>query len=140
MFYTYFLHFILYKKNVSLIFRPKNKRGERSIRSRSEFINALNILMKDDKPYKKSNLKSVEIANRLGMPLHDFSSLINEQLGKKFSDFINEYRVEEAKQLISENPNYTLEAIGNMSGFNSKSAFYRAFRKFTKMTPAQFKA
>ena len=65
--------------------------------------------------------------------------LINDNLHKNFTDYINEYRIEEAKQLIQDNSLYTIEAIGNQSGFNSKSAFYKAFKKITNTTPAKFK-
>ena len=70
---------------------------------------------------------------------HELSRLINENLNSSFTEFINEYRVEEAKQLIAINANYTIEAIGNQSGFNSKSAFYKAFKTYTGTTPAKFK-
>lgn len=73
------------------------------------------------------------------MSSHELSKLINENLNSNFTEFINKYRIEEAKQLIVTNSNYTIEAIGNSSGFNSKSAFYKAFKAYAGTTPAKFK-
>ncbi len=105
-----------------------------------QLIQRLEDIMEADKPYLNPELKSAELAQLLGISTHEFSRLINQHLGKSFSDFINEYRVLEAKDLLVSNSNYTLEAIGNQAGFNSKSAFYKAFKKFQGTTPGQFKA
>lgn len=60
-----------------------------------------------------------------------------------FFDFVNSYRVEAAKALIKTeeiNRKYTIEYIAAKSGFNSKSTFNAAFKKFTGMTPSQFRS
>lgn len=68
------------------------------------------------------------------------SKTINSQTGMNFNDFINQYRVEEAKKrLISlEFKNLTVAAIGSTVGFTSKSAFYSAFKKHAKVSPSAF--
>ena len=60
-------------------------------------------------------------------------------LEKNFALFINEYRVAEAKQLLQENNQFTLESIGFEAGFSSKSTFYATFKKLVGKTPAAFK-
>jgi AraC-like DNA-binding protein len=65
--------------------------------------------------------------------------LLNDNLGKSFALFINEYRIEEAKHLLKENNSFTLEAIGFEAGFSSKSTFYATFKKVTGQTPSEFK-
>ena len=63
----------------------------------------------------------------------------NETIAK--SDYINEFRVDHSKKLIRdpEFKNYTVVSMGLESGFNSKSTFYSAFKKFTNMTPVEFR-
>lgn len=82
------------------------------------------------------------LSEELSISPGTLSRLINLQAGKNFSDYINEYRVEEAKRLLAdpEFHAYTIVAIGLECGFNSKSTFYSAFRKFTGMTPTAWKA
>jgi AraC-like DNA-binding protein len=69
------------------------------------------------------------------------SRLINTHGNKNFTDFINEYRVEQAKSILKdpEFENYTIAAIGLECGFNSKSTFYSAFKKFTSLSPSGYK-
>lgn len=140
LFYSYFIYFLFNKKHTLHIFKKFNQNSNININKNKELIATLSLLMNDKRPYTNSNLKSSELAHELGISLHEFSRFINETIGKSFSDYINEHRVEEAKRLIASNSKYTLEAIGNMSGFNSKSAFYKAFKKYTGITPAKYKA
>lgn len=140
LFYLFFLYFIFNKRSSSKIFKQVNNNNDLDFERSTELIRSLTLLMNEKKLYTNSNLKSSEVANQLNISTHEFSRLVNEIIGKSFTNFINEYRVQEAKLLISSNSKFTLEAIGNMSGFNSKSAFYRAFKRFTGMTPAKYKA
>ncbi len=87
-------------------------------------------------------LFSLEIlAAEKGMSVNKLSQIINQSTNFNFSDYINHFRVEEAKQfLISpEYSDYNIVSIGLECGFNSKSAFYAAFKKFTQMTPSEYK-
>jgi len=69
------------------------------------------------------------------------SQVINENIGKSFFDFVNEYRVRETKKALadSRSEQFSILGIAMDAGFNSKSAFYTAFKKYTGMTPSQFK-
>ena len=69
------------------------------------------------------------------------SKIINNYSSYNFSDYINSLRIEQAKKLLN-NANfasYTIVAIGLESGFNSKSTFYSAFKKFTSQTPSEYR-
>ncbi|MEL6304071.1 MAG: helix-turn-helix domain-containing protein, partial [Bacteroidota bacterium] len=70
------------------------------------------------------------------------SQLINAISGTSFPEFINALRVNEAKQLLMdpEYTNYTIVAIGLEAGFNSKSAFYNAFKKQSGQTPSEYRS
>lgn len=85
------------------------------------------------------NLKS--LAKEIGTNEKYLSQFINKNHNKNFSLFINEFRVEYAKQILlnEEYSNYTLEAIGSLSGFNSKTSFNSTFKKYTGDTPSEFK-
>jgi AraC-like DNA-binding protein len=87
-------------------------------------------------------LMSLEkLAEELTMSTSHLSKLINGYSGQNFPDFINELRVNQAKKLLSdpEFSRYTIVAIGLECGFNSKSTFYAAFRKFADQTPSEFR-
>ena len=94
-----------------------------------------------EKPYLDPELTLPKLAKDLDVPAHQLSQVINEIHQRNFFDFINQYRVEEVKNKIQDEQfkNYSLLAIAYDSGFNSKSAFNRVFKKITSMTPSQFK-
>ena len=96
--------------------------------------------MDSNKPYLKSDLKISELADALAVPAYHLSQVINDEFLVNFYDFINKYRVEEAKKLlIEDNRNYKILAIAYEVGFNSKATFNRVFKKFTDLTPSEFK-
>jgi len=96
--------------------------------------------METNKPYLKSELKISELADSLFVPYHQLSQLINEEFLVNFYDFINKYRVEDAKKLLIENNrNDKMIGIAYEVGFNSKATFNRVFKKFTGLTPSGFK-
>lgn len=96
--------------------------------------------IESDELYKKEKLTLGELSKSISSNPKYLSQAINGYLQLSFVDFINSYRVEEAKKLMLDktNANLTLEAIGLMSGFKSKSAFFRAFKKAVQLTPNQF--
>ncbi len=97
--------------------------------------------MDAQKPYLHPSVSIDEIARALHIPSRHLSQAINEKLNQHFFDFINRYRIEEAKRLISDstgNRKNMLEILYEI-GFNSKSAFNSAFKKHTDMTPREFK-
>jgi YesN/AraC family two-component response regulator len=91
------------------------------------------------KPYLKNELRLQELAELVKIPPHHLSQVINENLKTTFFDYINRHRVEEAKILIRTNPNSSLLEIAFNAGFNNKTSFTNAFRKFTTQTPVEFR-
>lgn len=93
-------------------------------------------------PYLDPDLSPEQLAGKLGISKHHFSQLLTEALHTNFYDFINQYRVEKAKQLLALE-NYRDAKILHIaydSGFSNKSTFLRSFRKLTGITPSEFKA
>lgn len=96
--------------------------------------------MERQKPYTNPNLTIHELATGLKLPPHVLSKVINDGFGKNFFDFINQYRVEEFKRRMDDprTKNYTLLSLAFEVGFNSKTAFNRAFKKLTHQTPKDY--
>ncbi len=95
-------------------------------------------LIREEKLYLHFELKLEDIANRLNLSTQYVSQAINQNGNKNFFEFINSYRIEEAKKLLKERPDLTIEAIAYDSGFGSKAAFNRTFKKSTGQTPSEF--
>lgn len=106
----------------------------------NDFNNIQNHLI-EEKLYLDPLLSMESVASDLGMSKSYFSKLINAYSNNNFSDFINSLRVEQAKKFLSDDEfsQYTIVAIGLECGFNSKSTFYSAFKKFTSETPTTYR-
>ncbi len=101
----------------------------------------ITALLQDKKIYINSNLTIIDLASEVDIHSKKVSQLINQFAQKNFNQFINEFRVDEAKKLLL-NPDYnqlTIEAIYKDAGFNSKSVFNTVFKEFTGLTPSNFK-
>ncbi len=106
-----------------------------------DYIKIIEQYINEEKPYLNADISLPELSERMNIPSHHLSRVINEKLNLNFFDFINQYRVEEVKSRIHD-PQYehlSLLGIAFDSGFNTKSAFNRVFKKMTGMTPSEFK-
>lgn len=105
-----------------------------------EFKNVVSDFMSHKKPYLNNKITLKELAEKLDIPAHHLSQIINEQFECNFFDFVNRYRVEEFKSKIhdSAHQQFSLLSIALDCGFNSKSSFNRIFKKFTNITPSEF--
>lgn len=118
--------------------KPSN--AKESVRSKDS-IKKLSLYMEREKPYLDFDLTLQKLSFQICIPEKKLSSLINHDLGQHFFDFINEYRINEAKSIL-ENPtkhDLTVLEILYEVGFNSKSSFYTAFKKMTNQTPIQYR-
>lgn len=97
--------------------------------------------MNDDKLYLDHNLTIHNFSKALSSNSKAVSNALNAEFQQNFVSFINSYRIQKAKEMLSNNrfTNYTIEAISDEVGFNSKSAFNRAFKKYTNTTPSQYR-
>ena len=108
----------------------------------TKYTEQLGEFMRLEKPYLNPVLTLTQLASQMNISAHHLSQIINEHSKQNFFEYINQFRVEEVKSRIN-NPkfeNYSLLGIALDSGFNSKSAFNRMFKKFTNQTPSQFKS
>jgi AraC-like DNA-binding protein len=97
--------------------------------------------METQRPYLDPGLTVKELAGQLSWPDRELSLLINQDLDCHFFDFINDYRIEEAKRMLlnPENRKMTVLEVLYAVGFNSKSSFNVAFKNRTGKTPTQFR-
>jgi len=107
----------------------------------ARYTQAAQQLMQQQKLYLNDALTLHQLAAQLDVPAYHLSQALNEQLQKNFFDFVNQYRVEEVKQKLKmpQYQNYTLLAIALESGFRSKASFNRVFKRFTGITPSEYK-
>ena len=98
--------------------------------------------MESESPHLDSKLTLPQLAKQIGVSPNYLSQVINERFEKNFFDFINGYRIEEAKRLLADagKADSNIISIAYDSGFNSKSAFYTAFKKQLGITPLKYRA
>jgi AraC-like DNA-binding protein len=97
--------------------------------------------MRTEKPYLDPSVTIQQIADGVNIPVRELSLLINKQIGRHFFDFVNEYRIAEAKKILAdaEQQKLTVLEILYSVGFNSKSSFNTAFKKHTGTTPTIYR-
>lgn len=119
----------------------KYRRSKLTDADKNQILNLLyGFIMREDKPYLNEKITLAEVSKLLNVGPHQISQVINEKTNFNFNDFINCYRIEESKKLLisASHSNLTIDAIAQKAGFNSKSAFYRAFKKNSGITPKEF--
>lgn len=110
---------------------------ERSAEIERQLVKVMEI----KKPFLEPELNLSELSDMLSVSPHHLSQVINRELNNSFFDFVNEYRVQEAKRLLlsPESRHLSILGIALDAGFNSKSAFYSAFTKHAGITPSEFR-
>lgn len=114
--------------------------GAKQERDEIAFSEIAAYVVKNQK-FLDPHLSLESLSKEIHKSTSSLSKLMNTHAGSNFSDYINALRVEEAKRLLGDSDfsNYTIVAIGLECGFNSKSTFYTAFKKFTGVTPTAFR-
>ncbi|MGH2666327.1 helix-turn-helix domain-containing protein [Flavobacterium sp.] len=104
-------------------------------------IAALKAYMAEQQPYLDPSLTIQELANRIDMPVRDLSVLINHHMNQHFFDFVNEFRIQKAMKILKDKTksHLTILEILYEVGFNSKSSFNTSFKKYTTLTPTEFR-
>jgi AraC-like DNA-binding protein len=98
------------------------------------------LYFEKEKPYLNPELSMSLLSEKLNIPKHHLTEVLNGNLGRNFFRFVNEYRVHEVQKSLSNPKNpYSIEAIGFESGFNSKSTFFSVFKRITGLTPKEYK-
>jgi AraC-like DNA-binding protein len=123
---------------------PPEKKYEKSTLTpeRAErYLQKLQHAMASDKLYTDGDLTLQKLSAQLSIPAQHLSQIVNERLNQNVIDFINRYRIEEAKRrlLDPELSHLSILAIAEDVGFNSKSSFNAVFKKTTNLTPSEYR-
>lgn len=107
----------------------------------SRDIDRLTGYMEKEKPYLNSDLNINELAKLTKINHRQLSNMMNQHFQKNFFEFVNHYRIEEAKALLTseEHRNSNVLDIMYEVGFNSKATFNTFFKKYTGLTPSQYR-
>ncbi len=105
------------------------------------FYEKLENYMQSNKPYLDSDLTIADLAEKLDIPKHYVTEIINKRFENNFFMYINSYRIEEAKKKLSDEmySGHSIIRIAYDCGFNSKSTFNAVFKKFTDVTPSCYR-
>jgi len=141
--FTFILYLIililLYRKKTDDLFLLNIQKAKKIDKKEAAILaEKLEKIMLDKSLYKNPNLSLQDVAQELNISTHQLSQFLNNNLGKNFTSFVNEFRINEACKTIVSNDKLTLESIGYDVGFNSKSTFFAAFKKHTGTTPLNY--
>lgn len=132
---------ILYRKKTDDLFLlTSNKTPVKRVNEADAeiLIRKLEKVMTENEAFKNPDLKLSDLSKGINVSSHQLSQLLNDNLGKNFTTFVNEFRINEACKIISTDDRLTLESVGYEVGFNSKSTFFAAFKKQTNTTPLNY--
>lgn len=128
-------------KDEVLIKDNKYEKSSLTFEMAEKYFIKLKELMEKEKPYLKAGLTLPDLAKMLNISTHHLSQLLNQKSKQNFFEFINQYRIEEAKRLIKnlQYKNIKIVEIGYEVGYNSISSFNNAFKKNTSLTPSIYR-
>ncbi|WP_104736079.1 helix-turn-helix domain-containing protein [Hanstruepera ponticola] len=137
--YLIVLLFVFRNKKEATFFEEKEKYKNNKIDAKIVALIATRIKqVKEQGLYLNPKITLASTAKELHISKHQLSQFLNNNLNKSFSVFINELRIEKAKELLKSTNQYTIEGIGYECGFNSKSTFHTTFKKVTGQTPSDY--
>jgi AraC-like DNA-binding protein len=121
---------------------PKNKKYAKSYLDnvdRKNINNQLKIIMEEEKLFCDEDLTLGRLSDALGLTKNQLSQFLNKYHEKNFNNFVNGYRINEAKTILLEEPKRQIISVAFAVGFNSYSAFHSTFKKTTGINPASFR-
>ena len=127
---------ILINEPLSLPYKNSNLSIETKEKIKQKIIN----YFEKEKAYLNPELSMTVVSESLKIPKYQITEVLNIEIGKSFYQFVNQYRVEAVKTMLSDPENkYSIEAIGYDCGFSSKSSFYTVFKNMTGETPVAYR-
>jgi AraC-like DNA-binding protein len=110
-------------------------------KAEQELINRLLLYIEEKKPYLDPELTLSDLAKQTAMNRNQLSQVINDGIGDNFYNFINKYRVEQVKKFMTEPTmqHFSMLGLALEAGFKSKSTFNLIFKRFTGLTPTEYR-
>lgn len=106
---------------------------------REQILSVLEQYMREQMPWRSSNLTLAQLAESTGLASHHISQVLNDHHGQSFNDYLNQYRVNALCHMLSEPHNQNLLDLALSCGFSSKSSFNAIFKKQTGKTPSEYR-
>lgn len=130
-------------KDIQILQQEKQKTQKEYILLKAEIeelSSKIEKLLKEKKPHLHKDINLTKFSAELNSCSYTVSLFLNTKYNMNFFDFINYHRIQEVLHKLKNNDLkvVTIEGIASECGFNSKSAFYRAFKKFTGKTPTEY--
>lgn len=121
--------------------QPKYAKSGLSVEQVAGYKIRLDDVMQSERPYLQSEMTLPKLAKLVGCSVNHLSQVINAGFGMSFFDYLNQFRVEHAKGLLSATgrPGEAVLNIAFAAGFNSNSAFYAAFKTTVGQAPARYR-
>lgn len=127
----------LFNGEIDWLTRDENPQ-DFSEQNSTQFYSKIVEQIKNDELFLNGDLRLAHLSEVVGLSLHDASRIINLHSGKNFNQFINDFRVERAQELLL-TTELSVKEICFVSGFNSKVTFYSAFKSKTNQTPVEYR-
>lgn len=141
----FFIGLLGYMQNHTVVDLEIEEKESENANTKSYNTNKLNEnileLFENDAVYKILDLKITDLSEMLHTNRTYISKHINTEFSCTFNDFVNRYRIEEAKKLLTDDlsKNYSLNYISEKSGFGSMGSFMRVFRDVVGITPGKYR-
>ena len=107
---------------------------------RTRIVNKLAVAFDADELYCDARLSLGSLSRRINESEHYVSQVINQELDTTFHELVNRHRIEHARKLLVASPDRNVLDIALAVGFNAKSTFNTAFRRYSGMTPREFRS
>jgi len=121
--------------------KEKYKRSGLKEEDAEEYIVRLMAFMEKEKPYLDAEMTIQDLSAKINISKHHLTQILNNNIGKNFFTFVNEFRIEEVKRKLADPAfdHLTILGIAYDCGFNSKSSFNNIFKQYTGSTPSEYK-
>jgi YesN/AraC family two-component response regulator len=115
--------------------------NDHAAKGNHDLLAKLNSLIHNEKVYLETDLTLEKICKKLSTNRSYLSQIINDHYQDNFNSFINKFRINEARRLLSDSKynNISVQGIGSMAGFSSKVTFYQHFKEIIGVTPAYYR-
>ena len=137
--YSVVIYFLSYK---AFQLKTTEIDGDAFKKNDNEWLyNKISELVIRDKLYLESDLSLSGLSKMVGKSTQNTSEAINQYAKRNFNEFINYYRIQDAKRMLldANTKNYTISTIAFDAGFSTLSSFNSAFKKFEGITPSIYK-
>lgn len=139
LFPAVFIGFHFYRKHKKAVKYPSKELLDQA--KSDEIKKRLIFLLEVEKMFRNEKLTLLTLAENLGVTPHQLSWIINDKMDQSFSALVNRYRIEDVKKKLENDmeKNTSILQMALDSGFSTKTAFNRAFKRLTGVTPSQYR-